>query len=41
MDIIIDGIDVCHAFELKGNLPDSTVWNTGELGDIYRRLSFR
>ena len=23
------------SFELKGNLTDSTVWNTGETGNIY------
>ena len=34
MDILISGLGVCDAFELKG---DSTVWNTGEAGEIYRR----
>ena len=31
---MIDGMDVCHIFELIGNLTDSAVWNTGEAGDI-------
>ena len=35
MDVLITGLDVCHAFELKGSFTDSTVWNTGETGDIY------
>ena len=35
MDILYAGLDVCHVFEWKGNLTDSTVWNTGEAGDIY------
>ena len=35
MDILITGLDVCHVFESKGNLTDSTVWNTGETGDMY------
>ena len=34
MDILIAGKDTYYAFELKGNFPDSTVWNTGEAGDI-------
>ena len=34
MDILITRLDVCHVFELKGNINDSTVWNTGETGDI-------
>ena len=34
-DILITGLDVCHVFELKDNLTGSTVWNTGETGDIY------
>ena len=28
MNILITGLDLCHVF-------DSTVWNTGETGDIY------
>ena len=28
------GPDVCSEFEWKDNLTDSTVWNTGETGDI-------
>ena len=35
MDILYAGLDVCQAFEWKDNLTDSTVWNTGEVGDIY------
>ena len=30
----ITGLDVCHVFEWKGNLTDSTVWNTGETGGM-------
>ena len=35
IDIFTVGLEVCHVFELKGNLTDSTIWNTGETGDIY------
>ena len=35
MDISKAGQDVCHVFELKGNLTGSTVRNTGEKGDMY------
>ena len=35
MDIVITGLDVCKIFELKGNLIDSTLWNTGETDDIH------
>ena len=34
MGIFIAGLDTYYFFELKGNLSDSTVWNTGEAGDI-------
>ena len=33
MDILISGHDVCHIYEQKGNLTDSTILNTGEAGD--------
>ena len=39
MDILITGLDVCHVFELKVNLTDSTVWNTGETADIFSILN--
>ena len=32
---LIAGLDTYHVFELKGNLSDSTVWNTGDADDIY------
>ena len=35
MDILITGLDVCHVIEWKGNLTDSTVWNTGGTGDMH------
>ena len=35
MDILLAGLDLCHVFELKGNLTDSAVQKTGETGDIY------
>ena len=38
LDILIAGQDVCHVFERKGNLTDSTVWNTGENGDIQAKF---
>ena len=38
MDILIAGQYVCHVFERKGNLTDSTVWNTGENGDIQAKF---
>ena len=31
---LISGLDVFNLFELKNNLTDSTVGNTGETGDI-------
>ena len=34
MDILISGMGVFDAFGLKGNFTDSTVWDTGEAGDI-------
>ena len=34
MDILKAGLDICHVFEWKGNLMDSTVCYTGETGDI-------
>ena len=34
INVLIAGLDVCHIFELKGNLTDSTVWNAGEAGDM-------
>ena len=34
MDISISGLKVLELFELKGNFTDSTVWNTGESGDM-------
>ena len=30
MDVLITGLYICHVFEWKGNLTDSTVWITGE-----------
>ena len=30
INVLIAVLDVCHIFELKGNLTDSTVWNTWE-----------
>ena len=38
--ILITGLDACHVFEWKGNLTDSTVWNTGETGDIHLMAFF-
>ena len=35
MAILIAELDVFHVLEWKGNLTDSTVWNTGETGDMY------
>ena len=32
---LIIGLGVCHIFEIKGNLTDSTIWKTGEAGDIH------
>ena len=37
-DMLIAGLDVYHIFELKGNLTDSKVWNTGEAGDMNTAL---
>ena len=34
MDIFISGMDVSYLLNLRDNLTDSTVWNTGETGDI-------
>ena len=34
MEISIAGLGVLIHFKLKGILTDSTVWNTGETGDI-------
>ena len=34
IDILITELDVCHVFELKGNLNDSTAWKAVESGDI-------
>ena len=34
MHILIAGLDVCQVLAWKGNLTDSTEWNTGETGDI-------
>ena len=34
MHILKAGLDVFQIFEWKGNLTDSTEWNTGETGDI-------
>ena len=31
---------VLDDFELKGNFTDSTVWNTGEAGDIHLMMSY-
>ena len=33
MDILKTWLDTYQCFELKGNLTDSTVWITGEMGD--------
>ena len=33
METTNDFTNVCHVFEWKGNLTDSTVWNTEETGD--------
>ena len=41
MDILKVGLDTYYIFELKGNLTDSTVCNTGEAGDINRWFSRR
>ena len=35
MDILIDALGVFINFELKGNLTDFTIWNTGETGDMF------
>ena len=35
LNILKAGLGVEIHFELKGNLTDSTVWNTGETGDIH------
>ena len=35
MDNLIGGLDAYYALELKCNLTDPTVWNTGEAGDIF------
>ena len=35
MDILIPEPDVFMLFEFKDNLTDSTVWNTGETGDMF------
>ena len=37
MDILIAGRGVLIHFELNCSLTDSTVWNTGETGVIYRQ----
>ena len=34
IDILISGVEVFILFEFKGNLTDSTLWNTDETGDI-------
>ena len=34
MDILKNGLYTFYCFELKGNLTNSTVQNTGETGDI-------
>ena len=36
---LITGLGVLICFELKGNLDDSTVWNTGETGDIHTTVT--
>ena len=40
MDILKAGLGVLICFELKGNLTDYTVCNTGETGDINDRKAF-
>ena len=40
MDILIAGLDIDNVFEQKGNLADSTVWNTGEAGDICNMFKY-
>ena len=41
LDIIMTRPDVCYVFEWKGNLTFSTVWDTGETGDIYSFINPR
>ena len=43
MDILISRLDVFILFQFKDNLTDSTVWNTGETGDIntFRRERYQ
>ena len=41
MDILTAGLGVQIRFELKGNVTDSTVWNSRETGGINRLLSCR
>ena len=36
-EICIAGLNVLIGFELKSNFTDSTLWNTGETGDIHRQ----
>ena len=41
MDNLKGGLDAYYALELKGNLTDPTVWNTGEAGDILlKKITF-
>ena len=40
MDMLKAGLSVFQVSELKYNLTDFTVWNTGEAGDIFFCWSF-
>ena len=36
--LLNSGLYVCHVFEQKANLTNSSVWKTGETGDIHYLL---